>query len=336
METVIKAQNLRRNYKTHKKEEGLKGSFKALFKREYKTIEAVKDVNFEIGQGELVGFIGPNGAGKTTTLKMLSGILFPTSGNVKVLGYTPHDRKNDFLKKISFVMGQKSQLWIDLPANETFRLNKEIYDVPDNQYKETIKELTEMLDVKDAIHQQVRKLSLGQRMKCELIAALIHQPKVLFLDEPTIGLDVVMQKKVREFVKQYNKRYQATVILTSHYMDDVKEICQRIVMINEGTLVFDGLINDLIQKHANHKTIVPVFYSKVSKEELGKYGEVVEFEYPKASIKVPRGETSKIATELLQRYDIDDLDINEPRLEDIIREAFETKLYENGESNENK
>ncbi|EKD99780.1 MAG: hypothetical protein ACD_22C00174G0001, partial [uncultured bacterium] len=206
-DNAIQVTNLSKNFKVHKKQPGLKGSFKALFRREYKTIEAVKNVSFEIKQGELVGFIGPNGAGKTTTLKMLSGLLYPSSGEANVLGYKPFERKNPFLKQISLVMGQKNQLWWDLPAIETFNLNKEIYEVSDDKYKQVLGELSEILDVKEVMHQQVRKMSLGQRMKCELIASLIHTPRVLFLDEPTIGLDVVMQKKVREFIKEYNKRY---------------------------------------------------------------------------------------------------------------------------------
>ena len=265
MTNSISVQKLSKHFKIHKKQPGLAGSVKALFSREYRTIEAVNDINFEISQGELVGFIGPNGAGKTTTLKMLSGLLYPTGGQAKVLGYTPHERKNDFLKQISLVMGQKNQLWWDLPAIETFNLNKEIYEIQDDVYKNVLDELVEMLDVKDVIHQQVRKLSLGQRMKCELIASLIHTPKVLFLDEPTIGLDVVMQKRVREFIKEYNRKYQATVILTSHYMDDVKEICKRVIMINEGKLVFDGRLDELIKQYADYKILTFIFNKEVKR-----------------------------------------------------------------------
>lgn len=321
--SAIKVTNLSKTFKTHKKQAGLGGSVKALFNREYKNIEAVHDISFEIGQGELVGFIGPNGAGKTTTLKILSGLLYPTAGTAEVLGYTPYNRKNDFLKQISLVMGQKNQLWWDLPAIETFNLNKEIYEVPAEQYKAILDELVDMLDVGDVINQQVRKLSLGQRMKCELIASLVHTPKVLFLDEPTIGLDVVMQKRVREFIKDYNKRYNATIILTSHYMDDVKEICNRVIMINQGRLMFDGAITDLIRKHADYKILIPIFNQAITREDLSGVGELVEFNPPKAIINVARAEVSRKAAELLQKFDIDDLDINEPKLEDIIRDAFE-------------
>ncbi len=323
MTNSISVQKLSKHFKIHKKQPGLTGSVKALFSREYRTIEAVNDINFEIAQGELVGFIGPNGAGKTTTLKMLSGLLYPTGGEAKVLGYTPHERKNDFLKQISLVMGQKNQLWWDLPAIETFNLNKEIYEIQDDVYKNVLDELVEMLDVKDVIHQQVRKLSLGQRMKCELIASLIHTPKVLFLDEPTIGLDVVMQKRVREFIKEYNRKYQATVILTSHYMDDVKEICKRVIMINEGKLVFDGRLDELIKQYADYKILTFIFNKEVARESFSTYGAVDAFEPLKVVINVPRANTSKTAAEILQKFEVDDLNISEPKLEDIIREAFE-------------
>lgn len=325
-EVTIKANNLSKHFKTYKKREGLRGSIRALFKREYKTVKAVEKISFEIEQGELVGFIGPNGAGKTTTLKMLSGLLFPTSGECKVLGYTPFERKHEYLKQISLVMGQKNQLWWDLPAVETFNLNKEIYEVTDRQYKEVLNELTEMLEVKEVMHQQVRKMSLGQRMKCELIASLIHSPRVLFLDEPTIGLDVVMQKKVREFIREYNRKYRATVILTSHYMDDVKEICQRVIVINNGVLIFDGKLGDLIKKHANYKILVPVFEKEVKKEDLKKIGKVTEFEPLRAVIRVPRDAVPLRAGELLKKFEVDDLDISEPKLEDVIAEVFSKKV----------
>jgi ABC-2 type transport system ATP-binding protein len=318
----IRVENLSKNFKVHLKKEGLWGSIKSLVSREYKTIEAVKDVSFEIAQGEMVGFIGPNGAGKTTTLKMLSGLLYPTSGDVEVLGFVPHKRKEDFLKQISLVMGQKNQLWWDLPAIETFNLNKEIYEVPKDVYKSVLDELVEMLELEDVISQQVRKLSLGQRMKCELVASLLHSPRVLFLDEPTIGLDVVMQKKIREFIKSYNKKYNASVMLTSHYMDDVKEVCKRIIIINKGQIFYDGNIEELIHKYADYKLLIPIFNQKVDPEKLRFFGDVVEFGAHSAVLKVERAKTSQIAAKLLETYDIDDLNINEPELEDIIRTIF--------------
>ncbi|MDO8497090.1 MAG: ABC transporter ATP-binding protein [bacterium] len=322
---MIQVDHLSKIYRVHKKEEGLKASIKSLFHRKYTSIEAVKDISFSIEQGELVGFIGPNGAGKTTTLKMLSGLLFPTSGKAEVLGFTPHQRKDSYLKQISLMMGQRSQLWFDLPAIETFSLNRDIYEVEETQYRTVLNELTELLDVKDVLNQQVRNLSLGQRMKCEFIAGLLHNPKILFLDEPTIGLDIAMQKNVREFIKTYNKKYNATVILTSHYMDDVKEICKRIIMIDHGSIIFDGSMSEMIKEYANHKMLKPIFNAPVTRHELEKIGEVVEFEYPKALIHVPREQTSKKAAELLEKFDVEDIEIAEPELEEIVRVVFEKK-----------
>lgn len=323
MEVDIKVENLSKFYKVHLRESGLGASFVSLFRRKYTTIEAVKNISFEIRKGEMVGFIGPNGAGKTTTLKMLSGLLYPTGGKVSVLGYDPFDRKKDFLKQISLVMGQKAQLWWHLPASETFNLNKEIYGIPDAQFKTILGELTELLEVQDVIKQQVRKLSLGQRMKCELIASLLHSPRVLFLDEPTIGLDVVMQKKIREFIKEYNREYGATVILTSHYMDDVKEVCKRIVIINHGQIVFDGELGRLFENYAGYKVLVLIFNKNVNGEELKEFGDLVEYGFPKAVLRVSRAKVAATASKLLQKYDIDDLDVNEPELDSIIREIFE-------------
>ena len=324
---VIQVQNLKKYYKVHQKEPGLGGSIRSLFHRRYYDVKAVDGVNFEIGEGKLVGFIGPNGAGKTTTLKVLSGLLYPTSGQVSVLGYTPWDRKPAFQKQFSLVMGQKNQLWWDLPAIESFILNKEIYEVPDAQYKKTLDELVELLDVKDVLKVQVRKLSLGQRMKMELIAALIHSPKILFLDEPTIGLDVVMQKKMRDFIKEYNQRFNSTVILTSHYMDDVKELCQRIIIIDKGKLLFDGALDEIIKKYADHKLITVVFGDEVKSQQLTKFGQVKEFEYPKAVISVKRSEAPKIAAKILEDFTVEDVNIEEPQIEDIIREVFTGKDF---------
>lgn len=323
--SVISVKNLKKYYKVHQKEPGLSGSIKSLFNRKYYDVKAVDNVGFEIEEGELVGFIGPNGAGKTTTLKVLSGLLYPTSGDVSVLGYTPWDRKPAFQKQFSLVMGQKNQLWWDLPAIESFVLNKEIYEVSDDKYKATLDELVELLDVKDVLKVQVRKLSLGQRMKMELIAALIHNPKILFLDEPTIGLDVVMQKKMRDFIKEYNRRYNATVILTSHYMDDVKELCKRVIIIDKGKVLFDGALDEIIKKFANHKLLTVVFSKEVLEKDLKKIGEVKEFEMPKATISVLRDKVSSAAAKLLENFPVADLNIEEAKIEDIIREVFTGK-----------
>ena len=321
--STIEVKHLKKYYRVFHKEPGLGGSIKSLFHREYEDVKAVDNISFSIEKGELVGFIGPNGAGKTTTLKCLSGLLYPTAGEPRVLGYTPYDRKNEFKKKIALVMGQRNQLWWDLPAQETFRLNKEIYEVPDEQYEKTIAELIELLDIKEILDVQVRKLSLGQRMKCELAASLLHQPEVLFLDEPTIGLDVVMQKRMRDFIKEYNQRYQATIILTSHYMEDVKNLCERVIIIDKGKIAYDGKVYNLIRDHSPYKVLSVIFDKPVTKEDLSRIGEITEFDYPKAVIQVPRREAPKRASELLANFPVDDLNIDEPRLEDIIREVFE-------------
>lgn len=322
---TIQVNRLKKYYQVHQKEPGLAGSIRSLFQRKYYNVKAVDNISFDIEEGELVGFIGPNGAGKTTTLKCLSGLLYPTGGTVSVLGYTPYERNHKYLKQIALVMGQKNQLWWDLPAIETFILNREIYEVPKEQYEKTLDELSEMLEVKDILKVQVRKLSLGQRMKMELIAALIHSPKVLFLDEPTIGLDVVMQKKMRDFIKDYNRRHKATIILTSHYMDDVKELCKRVIIIDKGKLLFDGELEEIIKKYADHKLITVVFSKEVDAEKLAAVGTVKEYSYPKAVIQVKREAASVAAAELLQGFPVADLNIEEAEIEDIIREVFTGK-----------
>lgn len=325
MSTAIQVKNLKKYYSVHQKEEGLTGSVKALFSRKYYNVKAVNDISFDLEEGELVGFIGPNGAGKTTTLKCLAGLLYPSDGEVSVLGFRPFERKSEFLKKASIIMGQKNQLWWDLPAIETLNLNKEIFEVPQKHFDETVNELTEMLDVKKILNIQVRKLSLGERMKMELIAGLVHSPKVLFLDEPTIGLDVVMQKKLRDFIKAYNKKYKATILLTSHYMDDVKELCKRVILIDEGKLVFDNSLDKLIKNVANHKLLTIILDDPVEIKELEEIGKVEEYEFPKAVISIKRNEAVLKSIQVIQKFKVTDLNIEEPKIEDIIREVFTKK-----------
>ncbi|MCL4390029.1 MAG: ABC transporter ATP-binding protein [Patescibacteria group bacterium] len=324
MPTII-VSHLSKYYRVHQKEPGLVGSVKSLFARKYYDVKAVNDVSFEIEEGELVGFIGPNGAGKTTTLKTLSGLLYPTRGEVSVLGHIPWKREAVFQKQFALVMGQKNQLWWDLPAIESFILNKEIYEVPDEQYRMTLNELSELLEVQDLLKVQVRKLSLGERMKMELIAALIHSPRVLFLDEPTIGLDVVAQKKMRDFIKVYNLKYKSTIILTSHYMDDVKELCKRVIIIDKGKVLFDGQLAQIVRQFADHKILSVVLEKELSRkqvESLAKLGGVRELEFPKLVLEVPREHSNKVAAKLLSAYPVADLNIEEPAIEDIIREVF--------------
>ncbi len=324
--TVISVKNLKKHFKVYHKEPGLWGSIKSLWHREYETVRAVDDISFEIFEGEVVGFIGQNGAGKTTTLKVLSGLLYPSGGAVSVLGYNPWDRKPEFQKQFALVMGQKNQLWWDLPAMETFLLNKAIYEIPNQEFQKTLDKLVDLLDVRKILNVQVRKLSLGQRMKCELIAALLHNPKVLFLDEPTIGLDVVMQKTLRDFIKQYNQEFGATIILTSHYMDDVKELCERAIIIDEGKKVFDGKLQNIIDKYARNKILSLVFSQEVKEKELKEFGEIKEYHQDgsayTATLLVPRKQATTQAGKILNKLPVEDLNIEEPPIEAIIREVF--------------
>lgn len=319
---VISVSHLSKHYSVYKKEPGFTGSLKSLVNRKYESVKAVEDISFQIEEGEFVGFIGPNGAGKTTTLKCLSGLLYPTSGKVKVLDYTPFDRKTPFLKQISLVLGQKNQLWWDLPAMETFLLNKEIYQIESKQFNETVEELSALLDTKKILNIPVRKLSLGQRMKMELIASLIHRPKVLFLDEPTIGLDVVMQKKIREFLKEYNEKYKATIILTSHYMGDVEELCKRVIIINYGKILYDGGLDKLIKEHSPFKQISVILDKQVDKETIEKFGNLYEYNYPQWILRVEKENTNKVAAEILGNFSVEDINIEDPEIDEIIREVF--------------
>jgi len=320
--SVIEIKDLTKHFKVPVKTVGFGASLRSLFVRKYKTVKAVEKISFSIEEGEMVGFLGPNGAGKTTTLKMMAGILYPTSGTAQVLGYTPSERKRGFQQKISMVMGQKNQLWWDLPATEAYELNKEIYGIPTPEFKETLSELIALLSVEDILQTPVRKLSLGQRMKCELIASLLHRPKVLFLDEPTIGLDLMTQKKVREFLREINRKTKTTVILTSHYMEDVEAICDRVIMIDKGQKLYDGSIKGLIAKYGNEKYLQIDFDSPVDRQELEEIGRVVEYEGVRATFAVSRKDHTALAAKILTKYKVDNLDIQEVKLEDIILKHF--------------
>lgn len=325
--TII-VEGLTKNFEFTEKTPGFLEGLKSLITPTKKTVQALKFVSFTIKQGELVGFIGPNGAGKTTTLKVLSGLLYPSSGFVQVLNYDPWERNPKFLKQISLVMGQKNQLWWDLPARDTFELNKAIYEIPDGKYKETLEELIKILEVEKLLNTQIRRLSLGQRMRLELIAALLHKPKVLFLDEPTIGLDVVAQQKIRDFIYDYNKRYNATIILTSHNMDDLTDLAKRIIVIDKGKLLFDGNLSDLTSKFARKKIIKVYLGKSTDVKRFADIGEVKRYNYPQVVLSVPREASAIAAAELLQNFPITDLTIEEEPIEDIIRKVFKDGSFD--------
>jgi ABC-2 type transport system ATP-binding protein len=319
---MITVQNLRKSYQVYEKEPGFRGSLRAFFRRQEKEVRAVDGVSFTIGAAEMVGFLGPNGAGKTTTLKMLAGLLHPSGGELQVDRYTPKDRKAAFLKTITLVMGQKQQLLWDLPALDSFLVNQAIYEIPDDEYRATMREFSDLLDLEGVLKKQVRKLSLGERMKCELAAALLHRPKVLFLDEPTIGLDVNMQVRIREFIAEYNRRFGATVILTSHYMADVTALCERVIVIDHGKIVFDGDLSRLVERSAPRKIIRLELASPVDDERLAAYGQVQSRDGLRAELVVPRQQSSQSAARLLAELPIADVTIEDPPIEEVIGELF--------------
>lgn len=322
---VIEVHSLTKSFRTAIKREGLLGSFKGLFHREYKDYTAVNSVSFSVEKGELLGLLGANGAGKTTLLKMLSGLLNPTSGSATVLGYTPWKRKHDFLRRFSLVMGQRNQLWWDLPAADSFLLNKEIYGLDSSEFISWRNELAERLDVADKLHIQLRKLSLGERMKCELIGALLHKPELVFLDEPTIGLDVVAQHSLREFIQHLNRDYGTTVILTSHYMDDIESLCKRVVVIDEGQLLFDGRLANLTKEFTSEKLLEVEFHKSVSKTDVENYGVVYDFAGERASLRIPSEKTAEIISKMLEKLPIADLTIQAVPIEEVIRTIFAKK-----------
>src|SRR5919202_5082663 len=320
---MIEAQAIEKYYTVHEKEPGLKGSLRSFFRRKSMTVRAVDGVSFGIDDGEMVGFLGPNGAGKTTTLKMLAGLLHPSGGSVHVNGYTPKERRPEFLKTITLIMGQKQQLLWDLPALDSFLVNQAIYEIPDDEYRATMREFNAILELEGILKKQVRKLSLGERMKCELAAALLHRPKVLFLDEPTIGLDVTMQTKIRQFIGEYNRRHRATVILTSHYMADVTALCERVIVIDHGKLLYDGDLTALAARIAPHKLIRVELSTELNGHRLEQYGEVLEAKGQRVELLVPRANTSEVAARMLSELPIADVTIEDPPIEDVITRVFE-------------
>jgi ABC-2 type transport system ATP-binding protein len=322
---VIQVRGLVKQYRVHRRPPGLAAAFRSLFRRRYEVVKAVDGIDFSVGEGERVGFLGPNGAGKTTTLKILSGLLHPTAGEVDVAGFVPRRREVAFLKTITLVMGQKQQLLWDLPPSETFAMNRAIYDVPRPQFEETLRELVDLLEIGDLVGKPARQLSLGERMKCELAAALLHRPKVLFLDEPTIGLDVAMQATVRTFIRSYNERFGASVLLTSHYMEDVVQLCPRVVVIDRGRLIYDGDLRALSREVRPDKRIVvrlATGAAQASPADLARLGHVVAREEGQATFQVAAEEVSAAVARILAALPVSDLTVENPPLEEVLSELF--------------
>ena len=322
---MIDVRNLSKSYRVHKRAPGIAAALRSVLRRRYETVKAVEELSFQIAEGERVGFLGPNGAGKTTTLKVLAGLLHPTSGEVRVGSYVPFMRDPRFLKLITLVMGQKQQLLWDLPPADTYAMNRAIYDIPHAQADETVRTLTELLEIGDLINKPTRQLSLGERMKCELVAALLHRPRVLFLDEPTIGLDVSMQAKMREFIRSYNERFGAAVLLTSHYMDDVVALCPRVVVIDRGHLIYDGDLRELVRRVRPDKHITMRLSKPVARADLERLGTVVSLDAAQAVLSVPAAQASTVVRDALAALPIVDLTIEEPPLEEVMRELFHTR-----------
>jgi ABC-2 type transport system ATP-binding protein len=321
---IIEVNGLTKAFRTYKKEPGFKGAVKGLFRRRYEQTVAVNGVSFTVQPGELVGFLGPNGAGKTTTLKMLAGLLHPTGGSARVLGFVPWRREDGYRRQFALLLGQKNQLWWDLPAMESLELNAEIYGVPRADLLRTTTEMGELLRVQDKFNVPVRELSLGERMKMELIAVLLHRPRVLYLDEPTLGMDVVSQKSVREFLRAYNAREGTTILLTSHYMADIEALCERVIIIDHGKLFFDGRLGEVVDRFADFKlvTIACEGASERTPESLTRYGELVASEAGTFKLKVKRDRVIPVCKALLDDLPVQDIDIEEVPIEDVIRQVF--------------
>ena len=319
---IIEADGLTKTYRVFQKKDGFAGALRGLVRREYKEVQAVGNVSFAIEPGEMVAFLGPNGAGKTTTLKMLSGLIYPTAGSASVLGFVPSNRDDLFRRQFALVMGQKNQLWWDLPAADSFKLHREIYSLPAADFERTLGELTELLGVEKLTRQAVRELSLGERMKMELIAALLHQPRLLLLDEPTIGLDVVAQVAIQKCLKEYHDRRGVTMLLTSHYMRDVEALCDRVLVITQGSLVFDGPLSGIADRFGRAKLVRLQFVGNVP-PDMERYGEVSRVEGPTVELKVDRARVAEVLASILDGYAVDDVSVTDPPLEQTIARVFE-------------
>ena len=320
--SVIEAEGLTKIYRTYRKEQGIWGAVKGLAKRQYDETRAADGVSFRIDEGEFVGFLGPNGAGKTTVLKMLSGLLYPSSGRASVLGFVPSERRNEMKRQFSLLMGQKNALWWDLPARESLELNRAIYGIEEKQFRTIVGNLTELLDVADKLNVMVRELSLGERMKMELIAALLHSPKVLFLDEPTIGLDVISQRKVREFLREYNSEHKVVTVLTSHYMQDIEELCKRVIVIDGGKIIFDGPLEGITARFAVGKVLQLEFTGRDGSRDFTGLGEVIARTDTSVQLRVPRDEVAAVCRRLFEVYQVKDISVAEVPIEDVIAQLF--------------
>ena len=319
---IIQAEGLSKTYRVAQKQDGLLGSLRGLYHRVYKEVKAVGGVGFSIEPGEMVAFLGPNGAGKTTTLKMLSGLIYPTAGSAEVLGFVPWKREDLFRRQFALVMGQKNQLWWDLPAADSFQLHREIYSLPKVDFDRTLAELTSLLGVEKLTRQAVRELSLGERMKMELIAALLHQPRLLLLDEPTIGLDVVAQVAIQKCLKDYHANRGVTMLLTSHYMRDVEALCDRVLVITGGMLVYDGPLSGIADRFGRSKLVRLQFASGIP-ADIDRYGEVIRREGPTADLKVDRSRVAEVLAAILDLHTVDDVSVTDPPLEQTIARVFE-------------
>lgn len=319
---IIEIEGLAKSYRIYQKQEGLLASVRGLFHRTYREVAAVRGIDLKVEAGEFVAFLGPNGAGKTTTLKLLSGVINPTHGTARVMGHVPWKRENAYRRRFALVMGQKNQLWWDLPAQESFRLHQQIYCIEPAQFQARLDELVDLLDVRRMLGQPVRELSLGERMKMELIAALLHAPDVLFLDEPTIGLDVVAQHNIQGFLRHYQQMRQMTVLLTSHYMKDVAALCRRVVVIAQGQIMYDGSLSGIIDRFSGHKVITLVFPGESAPQGLARFGEVVEQQGPKVKLKVDRQVIAESLAAILAQHTVDDVSVEDPPLEEVIADMF--------------
>ncbi len=323
---IIELEGLSKAYRVYQKREGLLASVRGLFRRKYRNVEAVRGIDLKVEQGEFVAFLGPNGAGKTTTLKLLSGVITPTGGTARVMGHVPWKRENAYRRRFALVMGQKNQLWWDLPAQESFRLHQQIYMIEPERFARTRDELVDLLGVGRLLSQPVRELSLGERMKMELIAALLHSPDVLFLDEPTIGLDVIAQHNIQLFLRHYQQLRRITILLTSHYMKDVAALCKRVVIIAHGRIIYDGSLSGIIDRFSNHKVVTLLFADgeEHMPSDLARYGEVIEQQAPKVKLRVERRAVAEVLSGVLARHSIEDVTVEDPPLEEVIADMFST------------